>query len=66
MRSLPVSDKRTLTNVQSSIPAVPDAHAVRHDGDAVQAGLAVEEHNVAVLQMPLHSTDMKYVCNTIR
>ena len=26
-----------------------------HDGDAVQAGLAVEQHDVAVLQVPLHN-----------
>ena len=37
-------------------PAPPghDADAVRHDGLAVQAGLPVEQHRVAVAQVALH------------
>ena len=35
-------------------PPGHDLHAVRHDGLAVQAGLPVEEHHVAVVQVALH------------
>ena len=35
-------------------PPGHDADAVGHDGHPVQRGLPVEEHDVAVLQVPLH------------
>ena len=35
-------------------PPGHDFDAVRHDGHAVQRGLSIEQHDVAILQMPLH------------
>ena len=48
--------------------ASPDA--VRHDGHLVQRGLAVEEHHVAVVQMPLnrglHSSKFRLNVSALR
>lgn len=35
-------------------PPGHDLDAVRHDGHAVQRGLPVEQHDIAVAQVPLH------------
>jgi len=50
---------------ENDAPAISDAHAVRHDGDAMQAGLPIEEHNVAVVQMSLHNMSTSEIHNSL-
>ena len=47
-------DLHELDALTSSAPPGHDARAVGHDGHAMQAGLAVEEDDVAVAQVALH------------
>ena len=41
-----------------------NANVMAHNTELVQTGLAVEQHNVAVNQMPLYDiADLKLLCN---
>ena len=48
---------------QGEVPPGHDSDPMGHDGHPVQRGLAIEEHDVSILQVALHNVSHPQVCS---